>query len=284
MEAHPITSLFPLMNDEDLDALAADIRAHGLREPITVWQGMILDGRNRWRACQKAGVVPKTVEWSGTGSPVAWVLSKNLYRYHLTPGQRAAIAVEVQDRFAQELPVAQSMAEGIDALSPFTRTVRISDLEEARRVKAQSPALFEEVLKGTTSVASASSTLYWRQREQAEAARLVTRSAEMSPPPSTARAAAAGPQPAPETSLYDAAVSQEEAAARRAVDEAVRSVQSVTDAVTKILETRATSDPAVVAAALRAQGSGSADAMATRLGEVAFYLACIAHDLGYRPE
>lgn len=96
LELHPLCGLFPRLGDDELHALAADIAAHGLREPITLHSGMVLDGGNRYRACLIAGVEPRFVEFAGD-SIVAFVLSANLHRRHLTPGQQAAIVASAQD-------------------------------------------------------------------------------------------------------------------------------------------------------------------------------------------
>ncbi|HET6883824.1 MAG TPA: ParB N-terminal domain-containing protein [Pirellulales bacterium] len=99
---HPAAELFPLMKDTDLSMLVEDIASHGLREPILVYQGLILDGRNRLRACEVAGVEPRFVEWDGVGSPLAVVLSRNLHRRHLNEGQRAIIAARAKVMFEEE--------------------------------------------------------------------------------------------------------------------------------------------------------------------------------------
>jgi ParB-like chromosome segregation protein Spo0J len=59
MEFHPLANLFPPLEEKELDELTADIRANGLRENIVLHEGKILDGRNRYYACLRAGVEPR---------------------------------------------------------------------------------------------------------------------------------------------------------------------------------------------------------------------------------
>jgi hypothetical protein len=93
---HPLCTLFPRLDAAEFDALADDIAANGLMNPIVLLDGMILDGGNRYEACMAAGVEPRFVEFSGS-SPVAFVLSANLHRRHLSAGQQAAIVASAQD-------------------------------------------------------------------------------------------------------------------------------------------------------------------------------------------
>jgi len=96
MEFHEVAEIFPLMNDEEMSALRADIKANGLREPIWTYQGKIIDGRNRYRACMAEDIEPVYREWEGEESDlVAFVVSQNLNRRHLTSGQKAVIALKV---------------------------------------------------------------------------------------------------------------------------------------------------------------------------------------------
>lgn len=96
LQLHPLCTLFPRIEGAEFEALKADIKANGLRQPIVIHEGMILDGGNRYRACLESGVDPKTVEFEG-GNIVSFVLSSNLHRRHLSPGQQAAIVASAQD-------------------------------------------------------------------------------------------------------------------------------------------------------------------------------------------
>ena len=99
---HPAAALFPLMKGPEFGLLVEDIDEHGLREPVVMHQGLVLDGRNRLRACEIAGKEPHFVEWDGVGSPVAFVLSRNLHRRHLNESQRAMIAAQAKAMFEEE--------------------------------------------------------------------------------------------------------------------------------------------------------------------------------------
>ena len=109
---HPAATLFPMMDAEALQALADDIREHGQREPVVLFHGEVLDGRNRLRACELAGVAPLTCARDDIASPTTFVLSLNLHRRHLTPAQRAALGVDVSESFAAEARARQSAAGG----------------------------------------------------------------------------------------------------------------------------------------------------------------------------
>ncbi|SAK88679.1 hypothetical protein AWB77_04810 [Caballeronia fortuita] len=93
---HPLSAAFPTFAQEDLAALAEDIRQFGQRESGLMLDGMVLDGWNRYCACQLAGIEFNWIEFDDEHpdvDPVAFVLSKNLHRRHLTASQRAAAVV-----------------------------------------------------------------------------------------------------------------------------------------------------------------------------------------------
>lgn len=93
MEFHPIANVFPLIEGDGYRSLVEDIRKHGLLEPVTLYEGKILDGRNRYRACMEAGAAVRSQDWQGEGgSPAEFVWSKNAERRQLSASQRAMAA------------------------------------------------------------------------------------------------------------------------------------------------------------------------------------------------
>lgn len=92
LKQHPLSAAFPSMSADDFAALVVDVKANGQREPIMLFEGMVLDGWHRYRACDESGIKPQSFNFGGD-DPVAFVLSHNLHRRHLTPSQRAAAVV-----------------------------------------------------------------------------------------------------------------------------------------------------------------------------------------------
>ena len=93
-EAHPAAAIFPMMDAERLAELAADIKANGLKEPIRLYGGMVLDGRNRLEACRIAEVAPRFEHVAEGESPWAAAWSFNGQRRDLSTDQRYLLWAE----------------------------------------------------------------------------------------------------------------------------------------------------------------------------------------------
>lgn len=110
---HPLANAFPLIQGEDFADLVEDIRKNGLQAPIVMYEGRILDGRNRWRACQELDV-PHTERPYKGDDPAAYVWSSNAVRRQLTASQRAMAAAKLADLAKgsnQHVPVFRSEAD-----------------------------------------------------------------------------------------------------------------------------------------------------------------------------
>ena len=151
MKPHQLCSAFPPMSDADFASLSEDIKANGLRDPITVYEGMVLDGWHRFQVCAEIAIEPRFVQFTD-GDPASFVLSKNLHRRHLSASQRAVAVAACREwqpagkpcKIA-ELATDASMAKEAN-VSPRT----ISDAKTAIKTGQK-----EDVLSGKISVSKA---------------------------------------------------------------------------------------------------------------------------------
>lgn len=107
-EFHEAANIFPL-DEEHLEELASDIRSQGQQVEIELLDGKILDGRRRYLACGKAGVEPKFRDVA-PADPIAYVLSLNLHRRHLTPSQAAMVGARARDYYDRQAKERQKEA------------------------------------------------------------------------------------------------------------------------------------------------------------------------------
>jgi hypothetical protein len=93
--AHPLANMFPMIEGNAFEELKRDIAAQGILEPIRLYQGMILDGRNRYAAGKAVGhtfTLADFVQWEGTlAEAEAWVISTNMHRRQLTTKQKQEV-------------------------------------------------------------------------------------------------------------------------------------------------------------------------------------------------
>jgi hypothetical protein len=101
VQFHEAANIFPLMTGDDFDRLVEDIRKNGLRERIKTIDGLILDGRNRYRACLQVGVSARYEEIK-TDDPIAYVRSLNKHRRHLTATQLGLVAAKAKEYYEKE--------------------------------------------------------------------------------------------------------------------------------------------------------------------------------------
>ena len=95
LKHHPAADAFPMMDDPHYGELRDDIERNGQIDPITVQDGKILDGRNRYKACIELGIEPSTREHDG--DPWAYVWSLNGQRRDLVAEQRYLIWKECNE-------------------------------------------------------------------------------------------------------------------------------------------------------------------------------------------
>ena len=181
---HRYANIFPLLEGEAFERLAADILDNGLIEPVVLYDGAILDGRNRYRACQHVGVPARFVEYDGD-NPLGFVISKNRHRRHLTSSQLAAIAVQQEELMTELAAEARArMVAGVAANPSKTfyegngkaieKTAALFGtnpqyVNDAKRLKEAAPDLLQQVAIGELTIPEAKREHQHRERQERRA-------------------------------------------------------------------------------------------------------------------
>lgn len=158
-DEHELARYFPLLWGQDYQDLKADIRDQGLLEPITLFEGKVLDGRNRLRVCKELGIEPKFRDFEGKGTALDFVISINLMRRALTPGQKAAVVARLtEDR--------EAGTPGWDTVNNNVHGRLVADVAErvgvtrsqagiARDTHQHRPEIFERLERGEINLETA---------------------------------------------------------------------------------------------------------------------------------
>lgn len=173
IEFHSVANLFPLMKASEFESLKLSIKTNGLQNPIWLFDGKIIDGRNRYKACLEVGIKPKFETFKGSESDlIPFVLDLNLQRRHLTTSQKSCLAVEllpIIEKRNKELFSSKMSAIRKGANQESAKTHKLdSNLEvaelfgigkriifEAKKLQSLNPDLFLEVRKGNIKLAKA---------------------------------------------------------------------------------------------------------------------------------
>jgi ParB-like chromosome segregation protein Spo0J len=138
---HPVADLFPMLAGDELPELAEDIKARGLLHPIVLdGEGRILDGRNRFAACELAGIEPIFSTYDG-GDPDGYALAVNIQRRNLTKGQQAMVAAR---SCKVSLQPTRKVANGLG--------MSAQRITQANVVLDHAPDMVDAVIAGATSL------------------------------------------------------------------------------------------------------------------------------------
>lgn len=179
---HPLADAFPMMEGAEFADLVASIRESGQRELIVLYDGKILDGRNRYRACIEVGMEPRTREFNGS-DPVKFVIDANIRRRHLNESQRAMAAAEIarlqrgrpanviDNKEEINAPIgAPSQTDAAELLNVSRRSV-----QRARTVIDKGEKELRDAVKqGHIAVAAAASVVEKPKEEQRAIAKIAT--------------------------------------------------------------------------------------------------------------
>lgn len=172
---HPAADIFPMLDEDAFTQLDNDIRVSGQLMPIRIWRGQIVDGRNRYAACIRAGGKPKMkdINFADDAECVRYIISTNVKRRHLNTSQRASIAAEISTLSHGGDRKSDQAAELPDDSQSFAaHQMQVSErlVRDAKMVQREAPDLAAKVKSGEMKVSKAASMA----RERVKTAAAVT--------------------------------------------------------------------------------------------------------------
>lgn len=159
MQRHPLSAAFPTMSAEEQYALTNDIDQHGQREPITVHNGMVLDGWHRYQACQMLEIPCLEQELDEDSDPVAFVLSCNMHRRHLTGSQRAAAIVSCSEWAKVGKPCNGEVTSPLATVPQMAKQAEVSERTIQHAKRAVEAGLGDKVRDGELSASAAAKSI-----------------------------------------------------------------------------------------------------------------------------
>lgn len=147
-EPHPLADFVPgRLSDPEFDTLCDRIRAVGLLEPIALYEGKILDGRQRYRACRQVGIAPKFIEFKGSETEAEeFVMDKNMRRKSITRLHKAMVAARLNMRneaAMSQKDAAKHCGVGVDLVNLMVRLLRSGNTPLIKRTEADEATVEE---------------------------------------------------------------------------------------------------------------------------------------------
>lgn len=157
MKLHPLAKLFPPMSGYAFELLKDDIKTNGCNTPLWLYDDMIIDGRHRFEACEELGIKPEYETFEGTEEEIlAFVISKNLHRRHLSESQRATIAAHLANMSIGNPKCKKTNNSITQPVAARMLNVSMRSLSSAKVIKENgSPLLKDKVAKGEIAVSAA---------------------------------------------------------------------------------------------------------------------------------
>lgn len=196
-QQHPLSAAFPAMGADEFQAMRDSIMLIGVQNPITLFEGMVIDGWHRYCAATEMGMdCPEIV--LGDVDPREFVLAQNKARRHITQAQLIASASSVYQWRPNGGDHSALSAECISSKDLAAKVgAGIRSVEQFRQVEREAePEVVEAVKRGEIGLPKASAISKLPPEQQAAA---IHKPAPK--PPATAKSAPAAPAPAPAPAL-----------------------------------------------------------------------------------
>jgi len=114
-------TLIPSLSEDEYKQLEESILSEGCRDALVLWDGVLIDGHNRYEICTKHGIPFKTTEkpFESRNDVEIWMLQNQLGRRNLNSYVKADLILQLEERF-------KAIGKENQKLKSFVKQVEIS--------------------------------------------------------------------------------------------------------------------------------------------------------------
>lgn len=170
-------ALIPPLAPDELEQLETNLAAEGCRDPLVVWDGVIVDGHNRYAICARLGVPFQIIErqFASRDDAKVWIIQNQLGRRNLSTYQHGVLALQLKEVLAEQARQRMMAGKKIDPGENFPQgrtrealasIAGVSDrtIEKIEAIERHAPPeLKAQIQAGETSIHAAYTTV---RREQ----------------------------------------------------------------------------------------------------------------------
>lgn len=165
-------TLIPALTEEEYNQLEENLLQNGIREPLSVWGEILIDGHNRYEIAQKHNLpyTTKAYEFDGRNDVIFWIIKNQFGRRNISNYDRALLAIKLKPVIAEKAKENQIKSgieygkgshksvepiKPVDTQKELAKMAQVSHDTIARVEKIESkatPETIKKIQQGTISI------------------------------------------------------------------------------------------------------------------------------------
>jgi phage N-6-adenine-methyltransferase len=161
--------LIPSLTADEREQLEINIKTDGCRDPLVTWNGVLIDGHNRFEICRRLGIEfdTKEIDLPSRNDAIIWIIKNQFGRRNLPDYERAklalrlkpAIAERAREKQGERTDIKQNSAESsINTRAELAKAAGVSHdtIAKVERIEQQAdPELKQAITAGRVSINAA---------------------------------------------------------------------------------------------------------------------------------
>lgn len=143
-------NLIPKLSNEEFKQLEENIKSEGCREALIVWNGILIDGHNRYKICKQNNIDFKIIEknFSNREEAKMWIIKNQFGRRNLSIYDRSVLALKLENLFKEKAKANMLATQNNNSASAFQKSEKqINTTKEIAKIAGTSHDTISKVKK-----------------------------------------------------------------------------------------------------------------------------------------